>query len=163
MKHAAMTFVLTLGLLACGAAAVEESPQPEGASSAEDRPKTRAEEVAVSSDQPLVASTDQPVRLAVGESVTLSDSPWVLGFEGVESDSRCPRDVQCVWQGDAVVKLWLQEGSGERQDFELHTTQEPKEIQHGDLRVRLEQLEPYPESTSTIAADAYLATVRVSR
>lgn len=151
MKHAAMAFVLTLGLFACGASAVEE------------RLIVGEEVKTMISEGPSVVSMNQPVRLAVGESVSLNNSSLSVGFEGVASDSRCPKDVQCVWAGDAAVTMWLEEAGAERVTFELHTTTEPKEVTHGAYVVRLQEVEPYPESTGSIAAEDYLVTVQVSQ
>ena len=42
-------------------------------------------------------------KLMYGKSITVEDLE--LKFVAVESDSRCPKGVQCVWAGEAVVLL----------------------------------------------------------
>jgi hypothetical protein len=43
-----------------------------------------------------------PATLSVGETVTLPDAS-TLTYVGVNSDSRCPPNVQCIQAGSAVV------------------------------------------------------------
>ena len=49
--------------------------------------------------------------LVVGDSARLGDSELLLMFDGVSEDSRCPRNVTCVWEGNARVKFILREYS----------------------------------------------------
>ena len=46
----------------------------------------------------------QPFTLRPGERAALPQQAS-LRYVGVENDSRCPPQVQCVWAGDADVKL----------------------------------------------------------
>jgi hypothetical protein len=48
-----------------------------------------------------------PFHVEQGESVELAQGV-TLKFIGVTSDSRCPADVTCVWQGEAVLEIELQ-------------------------------------------------------
>jgi hypothetical protein len=53
----------------------------------------------------------------VGETFTLEPGSWisldgtnyVLGFVAVREDSRCPREVSCVWEGNARAAFTLRE------------------------------------------------------
>src|SRR5688500_18294200 len=47
----------------------------------------------------------QEFTLGPGESVSLADGVLSVRFERVTEDSRCPRGVNCVWEGDAVVAI----------------------------------------------------------
>jgi hypothetical protein len=68
---------------------------------------------------PAPLAMGQPFTLRPGQSRQLAEPPLVLGFERVLSDSRCPRGEQCVWAGEAVLRLWWQAGSGPRQAVDL--------------------------------------------
>lgn len=46
--------------------------------------------------------------LRVGQSVTISGGT-VLSFRRVVSDSRCPAEVACVWEGEITLALTLSE------------------------------------------------------
>jgi hypothetical protein len=58
-------------------------------------------------------SSIQPfdVGLAPGDRVVVDDT-FTIVFHDVAEDSRCPTDVECVWQGNAAVVLKLTAGSG---------------------------------------------------
>lgn len=150
MLHVLWMCLLPALLLACTAAAVEGDTEP------------ATQSVGEEGEGPMKVSMDQPFRLAVGERVLLGDDPLEIGFVGVSSDSRCPRDVQCIWEGDAAVDLWVITAAGERIELQLHTTKEPREEMVGNHVIRLQELEPTPVSTSTIAPEDYLATLTVS-
>ena len=45
------------------------------------------------------------VELRAGASVRLESGEQMIVFEKVEGDSRCPKGVTCVWEGDAAVRL----------------------------------------------------------
>lgn len=114
--------------------------------------------------------------LRVSESVTVNSLPhhsmaaWVH-FVGVVEDSRCPSQVQCVWQGDAevVVESALVRGGarGEVRLDTLHTTTSggpgtgPDIVQLDIFELRLVSLAPYPETPGSIRSDEYAATFQI--
>lgn len=149
MRRILMLCIVPTLLMACAAGAVDS--------------KIGSEKSAASDDTPRAVSMGQPFRLAVGENVLLGEEPLEIGFTGVASDSRCPKDVQCIWQGDAVADLWVVTGDGERTEIQLHTSEEPRETVIGGHVIRLQDLEPYPVSTSPIAPEDYLATITVAQ
>lgn len=56
----------------------------------------------------------EPFTLTPGNSVTVDGVQ--ITFVGVGQDSRCPPDVQCIWEGDAEVRLRV-----EAEEVTLHT------------------------------------------
>jgi hypothetical protein len=46
----------------------------------------------------------QPFTLGVGETAVL-EGGLVMTFAAVVGDSRCPADVQCVWEGNAEIAI----------------------------------------------------------
>jgi hypothetical protein len=91
------------------------------------------------------------VELAPGQSATLADNSRIDYIELV-NDSRCRPDVQCVWAGDATIAMRWTPASGAAQDFELHTTLDPKSFTAGQRTITLVSLE---------RGDAPKATLRV--
>lgn len=108
------------------------------------------------------------VQLGVGETKTVaewSDVPEeTLVVEVTEiEDGRCPRDVTCIWEGNAAVSATVRHGP-ETQSFTLHTA--PKmgddHIDTGlGVAVRLNDVAPYPLVAATQAAPR--ATLTLSR
>ena len=98
--------------------------------------------------------------LRAAQSAVSADSRWRVGFDGVSSDSRCPRGEQCVWAGDATVRVWVQQGNGPKQARVLHTASgaaQAAQVLGHELRVL--RLDPYPISGKPIAAADYQATL----
>jgi len=109
------------------------------------------------------SALDEEFQLAAGRSVRLADTDFVVRFDRVERDSRCPADVKCITAGDAVVVLGLASGRESEQLYELHTTSGDSTAAHTGYRVTLVALNPVPISTRTPRARDYVATLRVAR
>jgi hypothetical protein len=102
------------------------------------------------------------IELAPGEEILVDGILRVL-FMAVEEDSRCPVDVQCVWQGNAAVRIALTSGSGPSHPALLNTGVDPTKVEFGGYRISLFDLTPKPLSTSTIPAGAYRASLGIER
>ena len=102
--------------------------------------------------------------LAVGQSTLVDGSALRLTLMAVTDDSRCPTDVQCVWEGDARVSVTVASTDLPRTSYELHTSGRfAQEAAHGLYRVRLVQLHPTPRSGASIPAGEYRARLVVAR
>lgn len=104
---------------------------------------------------------DSRFTLAPGELAGIERAGVRVRFNGVEGDSRCPADAVCVWGGDARVLVSVLSADG-RADYELHTG-DMQPVRHGSLTIALEELAPYPFSSSAIDPGDYRATLRVTR
>ena len=45
--------------------------------------------------------------IAVGGMARIQDSPLLVRFDTVTEDSRCPADVECVWEGNATARTTI--------------------------------------------------------
>ena len=107
---------------------------------------------------------DTRLMLARGETVRAPGTGFRLQFVEVTGDSRCPADALCVWGGDAVVHVRALDVSGGETSYELHTGDSARAaVVHGDVRIELAALQPYPFSSRTIEPDEYRATLALTR
>ncbi|MBE1537296.1 hypothetical protein [Actinomadura algeriensis] len=91
---------------------------------------------------------DRTVR--VGEEFTLAPGNaartaggFAVRFAGVAEDGRCPREVQCVWEGDAAVTVEITAAGASPVVRELHTGRRfAAETTVGGRTVRLLGLSP---------------------
>jgi len=84
-----------------------------------------------------------------------------LQFQITEiNDSRCPSDVICVWQGEAVVKIEVK--SPLAGTLELNTHDNLTDT-IGSYSFELVDVSPYPVSTKTIELDEYLVTLLIEK
>jgi hypothetical protein len=113
------------------------------------------------------AALAQPVTLAVGQSVRLTDALLTITFIGVSEDSRCPRQVNCVWSGRAVLRFSVQVEGGPAQDVTLSTPHSPDPTNIATLhgyRIALTDVQPDPETPDNpINPEQYRATLVVTR
>lgn len=113
---------------------------------------------------PELVEPGKAFSLKTGESAQTRDGSLRVGFDGVTADSRCPKGAQCVWAGDATVRVWLQRGSGARETRELHSSASaPQMARLLDHELRLVQLDPYPINGKPIVQADYVATLILSR
>ena len=108
---------------------------------------------------------NEEFTLAPGQTAAVSDTNVRLTFDRVSEDSRCPTDVTCIWEGDAVVVLRVK-AAAEEVIREVHTQGDAprsRTAPAGDYVVTLVRLEPAPRSTAPIEPSAYRATLRVGR
>jgi len=101
------------------------------------------------------------LALGLGEDIDVPGTVLRVGFFGIESDSRCPTGVVCVWQGDAAVTIGLTAGSGPTHPHVLHTTLEPTFVDFAGARVTLVEVVPWPVEGQPADPDDYVVTLRV--
>ncbi|QLY29644.1 hypothetical protein [Nocardia huaxiensis] len=53
----------------------------------------------------VIAQLGTPFTLSPGATAHLDDERLTVLFNEVSSDSRCPVDVDCVWEGNAIIVL----------------------------------------------------------
>jgi hypothetical protein len=103
----------------------------------------------------------QEQQLAPGESVQVGGLR--VTFTRVENDSRCPVDVVCVWEGDALVKLELSAPPQDAETRELHTAGGAgvRETTFGQFSIELVRLLPTTHSQQPIPAQDYRVVLKV--
>lgn len=120
-----------------------------------------AAEPNVTSSSTVVVSLAQTFTLSPGAAAELPEAGLVLRFDRVPEDSRCPVDVDCVWEGNAIVLLNLRIGEAPAEPVELRTTLQPRGAVAGSFRIELVSLEPLPVSDRPVDPSSYRATLRV--
>lgn len=114
-------------------------------------------------------SLDIPFTLEPGQTATFAPNSSSVTFISVESDSRCPSDVQCVWAGEATVNLKIDGFKPTNDNIQAYsiTTMDNKlnlGIGEGTSYIlELSDLAPYPGSKTSIASADYQATFKLSK
>lgn len=95
------------------------------------------------------AQTNETFNLKLKELKNISgEKDTYVRFDSVITDSRCPKDVQCIWQGIATVKLLIGNKT-EQHAFNLSTINFKENKTDTTLlgyKVELVNLDPYPGS-----------------
>lgn len=111
------TFVETV------APAPEPVPQPAPEPAPEPQPAPEP------APQPEAATLGKPVTLKVGASAAFADGLKVT-LKSID-DSRCPKDVQCVWAGELAAVISAAASGEPAIDLRLGAMIEPKGVAYG--------------------------------
>ena len=87
---------------------------------------------------------------------------FLVTFEQVVQDDRCPVGVFCIHFGDARVAFRAR-GAGSDTTVVLSTADTAAPAAIGPYRLELQALAPFKQQETAIPAAAYRATIRVSR
>ena len=117
---------------------------------------------------PIETGLGQVFTLPGGHEATISGENLRLRFDQVFEDSRCPRQVDCVWTGQARIAVVVQQAQGDPTTVELNTNPAPgqtaRTVDVGDYTIELQALDPYPETPEDALALAdYRATLVVRK
>lgn len=77
------------------------------------------------------AAAQSQITIERGSQRLISAGKFTVKFIEVVEDSRCPPDVQCIWAGNAKVKLSIARGKAAPRIFELNSNMEPDVIRLG--------------------------------
>jgi hypothetical protein len=81
-------------------------------------------------------------------------------FDAVTEDSRCPSDVQCVWEGNGGIRLTLSSDQ-ESGVFIVNSTLSPQRVAFAGFTIGFRDLRPHPVAQVPTDRDAYVATISV--
>jgi hypothetical protein len=112
-----------------------------------------------------VARLGREFKLRVGQRADLKEGNLRIKFASVE-ESRCPRNVTCVWAGNAQVLIEVGTRNGRGKSMKLNTMgspQLPSEGKYKSYTVTLVEVNPYPQDGQEIAAGDYAVTLVVSK
>jgi hypothetical protein len=106
---------------------------------------------------------EQVVEVRVGREVSVAAHRLKIRFLAVREDSRCPEGVQCIWAGNARIRLRLSGAKGRPATVELNTMTEPREIVYAKYTIKLTNLAPRPVRDVKPKERDYVATFAVSK
>ena len=110
----------------------------------------------------VLARHHQRVEVQIGKSATEQRSKVKVEFLEVIEDSRCPADVNCIWAGNAKIKIRVTK-NGKSEVIELNSGMMNKDNAFGGYTFLLENLTPKPISDKQIDKSSYVATIMMSR
>ena len=117
----------------------------------------------IAQPQQKVIVLAQAFKLKVGESAKAPDEGLKIEFDSVAEDSRCPKDVTCVWAGNAKILLKVRKNAAQPANVELNTNSNPKTFRYLEYELRLEELKPYPKSDAPTKSSDYEVTLTVHK
>jgi hypothetical protein len=108
------------------------------------------------------AQTTQQISLPAGKQKIVTRDKLKIKFVSVE-DSRCPKEVNCVWAGNAKITIKVTNRKGESKTFDLNTNLETKSVKFEGYEIKLGSVVPYPKADAPTGQNDYTASFIVTK
>lgn len=110
------------------------------------------------------AVLDRDFKIKYGQEVTVKGEGLRVKFDSVLDDSRCPKDVTCVWAGDAKIAISVRRANAKASKLELHTNGQFNQTgKYQRYVIKLVALDPYPRASAKGRPGSYVATLLITR
>ena len=108
-------------------------------------------------------SAKAPERVSVKINETVAAKGGIrIKFAELIDDSRCPTDTNCIWAGNAKIKIRVTR-NGRSKELELNTGLDPKDVVFAGYSFRLVGLTPEPRSNIRINRNGYIAKIEIEK
>lgn len=94
-------------------------------------------------------------KIAMDNPIKVTDI-GVISFSAVLEDSRCPVDVDCMWEGNFKMALAI----GDRR-YELNSNLDPRVIEYNGFKISIDGVYPEPNSRRTIQDREYVVVLNI--
>ena len=111
------------------------------------------------------AKRAETLRVQINKEKKFPKAKLSIRFVELVEDSRCPADAQCVWAGNAKIKIRVTM-NGRSHDLSLDTNGQHQAATAEGYSIKLLSLTPAPRSNIRIDRNGYVATfeaVKLSR
>jgi hypothetical protein len=103
------------------------------------------------------------------QTASVDDGDLQLTLVAVDEDSRCPKEMLCVWQGRARIRLQATLNGADQGQIAMTTTviqgrgPSTADVAVGPYTLRLVGMTPYPSVNQKPTPDQYVALLRLTR
>lgn len=105
---------------------------------------------------------DEVIGLARGETAKVEKTAGGIKFLSVASDNRCPKDVNCITEGEAFVMVSLAGGNAQRVRIDVDPKRMSRMVMEG-ATVEFIGLEPYPQARVKVDPEDIRLRVRITK
>jgi hypothetical protein len=105
----------------------------------------------------------QEFELKINQEAMIEGEALAVVFESVVEDSRCPEGVDCIWSGNAKIRLRSGKQKQTPAAVELNTNVGSKSSSYLNYEIRLIALKPRPKADKPIQPNEYIATLIVTK
>ena len=113
-----------------------------------------------------IPDLDVPFQLKINQVAFIKSENIKIIFMNVTEDSRCPSDVECIWEGQVTIVINIFKNNQFIGEFNLTSRTGFDELaikEFDEYSINLIKVEPYPISTQIIELSDYIATFNVSK
>jgi hypothetical protein len=105
----------------------------------------------------------QEFELKINQEAMIEGEALAVVFESVVEDSRCPEGVDCIWSGNAKIRLRSGKQKQTPEAVELNTDVGSKSSSYLNYEIRLVALKPRPKADKPLQPNEYKATLIVTK
>lgn len=103
---------------------------------------------------------DREFSLHMNELYASSDGQYTIKINDI-NDSRCPQGVQCVWEGEVVIKgEWTD--NKDKSTFEVHSVIKDQDKQPEGFIIQIKDVRPYPKFGTDTEPEDLVITLMIS-
>jgi len=107
-----------------------------------------------------MAKTPETITIKAGHSADYADGHLRIKFLSVDEDSRCPVGVNCIWAGNAKIKIEVT-GKSSTKTFELNTNLEPQTVMMDCYAIEIESLLPAKDAEKATDQKDYQVKLKI--
>jgi hypothetical protein len=105
----------------------------------------------------------QEFDLKINQEAAIEGEGLAVVFESMLEDSRCPEGVDCIWSGNAKIRIRSSKQKHAPASIELNTNVGPKGYSYLDYEIKLVALKPRPKADKPVQSDEYKATLIITK
>lgn len=106
--------------------------------------------------------TGREVKVQVNNQARVAGTKYTVKFVEMVEDSRCPTGTNCVWAGNAKIKIQITKNGKTPKILELNSNG-PETAAFDGHTFKLTALTPHPAMNIRINRNGYIATIRVAK
>jgi Na+-transporting NADH:ubiquinone oxidoreductase subunit NqrC len=109
------------------------------------------------------AQSNGTLKVRVNQQKTHARSKLKITFVALVEDSRCPTGANCVWAGNAKIRVKITDARGRSETVEMNTNMGEKGASFGGYAVNLVGVDPRPAANIRINRNGYTATFEINK
>jgi len=110
-----------------------------------------------------VIQLGQEFDLKINQEAAIEGEGLAVVFESVLEDSRCPEGVDCIWSGNAKIRIRSSKQKHAPAPIELNTNVGAKSSSYLDYEIKLVALKPRPKADKPVQSNEYKATLIITK
>jgi len=109
----------------------------------------------------IEAKTQKIVKIQINQQKKVTGTKFTVKFLEMVEDSRCPTGTNCVWAGNAKIKVQVTKNGKAPKILELNSNG-PETAAFEGHTFKLTALTPHPATNIRINRNGYVATIRIT-
>lgn len=116
--------------------------------------------------KPIIEKLANQFQLKIDQIAWIKSEKIKIKFLNIVEDSRCPSDVQCVWEGQTKVMLGIARNNLSLGNFVLTSRAGHEDLaakKFDRYSVKLIKVDPYPKANQKIEISDYVITLTITK